>query len=110
MQIHHAGMTDMPYFIVAYYVFALRTWLMKLFTRRNLYNEGHIFNYRLSTARQVVENAFGILANRFRCLLTIMAQEPHNVTSVVLACVTLHNIIKRQYKCRPSKSGRQGGH
>ena len=75
---------DMSYFIVAYDAFALRTWLMKPFSGRNLNDQEPIFNYRLSRARHVVENAFSILANRFKCLLTTMAQEPHNVTSVVL--------------------------
>ena len=46
---------------------------------------------------RVLENT-GILATRFRCILTAMAQEPHNVTSVVLACVTLHNIIRTHYQ------------
>ena len=32
-----------------------------------------------------------------------MALEPHNVTSVVLACVTLHNIIRTH-----SRAGHQG--
>ena len=73
---------DMPYFIVADNAFALRTWLMKPFFDRNLNVQQHIFYYRLFRARQVVENMFGILANHFKCLLTTMAQEPHNVTSV----------------------------
>ena len=41
----------------------------------------------------MVENTFRMLANCFRCVLTTVAQEPHNVTSVSLACVTVHNII-----------------
>ena len=44
----------------------------------------------------MVDNAFGILANHFRCLLTTMVQESYNV-NVVLACVTLYNIIRRRY-------------
>ena len=63
---------DMPYLIVADNTFALRTWLMKPLSGRNL-NDQHIFNYRLSKARQVLENMFGILANCFRCLLNTMA-------------------------------------
>ena len=43
---------------------------MKPFSRRNMTNEERIFNYRLSQVRRTVENAFGILANRFAALLT----------------------------------------
>ena len=77
--------------------FSLRTWLMKLFSARGLPNEERIFNYRLSHARRVVENAFGIMANRFGCLLTIMSQKPETVTSIVLACCTLHNIMRLRH-------------
>ena len=46
----------------------------------------------------MVENAFGMLANYFRCLLTTMNLEPHNATSVVLLSVTLYNIIRTHYR------------
>jgi hypothetical protein len=61
--------------------------------------EDRVFNYKLSGARRVVENAFGILANRFQCLLTTLKQEPHNVESIILACVCLHNIMRMRYPC-----------
>ncbi len=59
-----------PYCIVADEAFLLKDYLMKPYPNRRLSVEQHIFNYRLSRARRVVENAFGILANRFRVLLT----------------------------------------
>ena len=89
--------TDTPYYIIGDEAFGLRTWLMKPFSRRNMDKEERIFNYRLSRARRVVENAFGILANRFGCLLTTMKQEPTAVESIVLACVCLHNIMRMRY-------------
>jgi hypothetical protein len=55
-------------------------------------------NYRLSRARRVVENAFGILSSRFRCLHTTMPQKPERVASIVLACCTLHNLIRLHTK------------
>ena len=88
---------EMPYYIISDEAFALRTWLMKPFSRRHLDHEERIFNYRLSRARRVVENAFGILANRFGCLLTTLKQKPTTVESIVLACVCLHNIMRIRY-------------
>ena len=70
---------------------------MKPFPHRLMTNEERIFNYRLSRARRVVENAFGILTNRFRCLLSVMPQSPSRVESVVLACCCLHNLMRLRY-------------
>ena len=78
---------DMPYFIVGDDAFPLHTSMMKPFSSRRLTDEERIFNYRLSRARRIVENAFGILANRFRCLLTTMPQEPKTVTTIAMAAV-----------------------
>eukprot|EP00745_Piridium_sociabile_P007382 TRINITY_DN147986_c2_g1_i4.p1 TRINITY_DN147986_c2_g1~~TRINITY_DN147986_c2_g1_i4.p1 ORF type:complete len:158 (-),score=40.05 TRINITY_DN147986_c2_g1_i4:28-501(-) len=52
-----------------------------------------IFNYRLSRARRVVENAFGILAQRFRVMLRTCELKPHNVKEVMKCCLTLHNVL-----------------
>ena len=81
-----------PYFIVSDDAFPLLPTIMKPFSRRNLTDEVLIFNYRLSRARRVVENAFGIMANRYRCLLTTMQQTPDTVVKIVLACVIMHNL------------------
>ena len=64
---------------------------MKPYPSRGLTTEQRIFNYRLSRARRVVENAFGILAHRFRCLLTTMQQHPSRIEKIVMACCVLHN-------------------
>lgn len=39
------------------------------------------------------ENAFGILAARFRVLHTMMCLDPRKARNVVLACCTLHNML-----------------
>ncbi|KAK4328602.1 hypothetical protein Pmani_001078 [Petrolisthes manimaculis] len=51
-------------------------YLQKPFPQRGLPRGERIFNSKLSRARRVVENIFGILANRFRCFLTTMLLKP----------------------------------
>ena len=68
--------TTLPYVIVADDAFALKTNLMKPYPFRGLSREHRIFNYRLSRERRIVENAFGILANRFRVFLSPMLLSP----------------------------------
>lgn len=70
---------------------------MKPYGSRNLTKDKRIFNYRLSRARRVVENAFGILANRFRVLLSTMGQEPDTVRLIVTTFCILHNLMRTRY-------------
>lgn len=95
------GERDIPFFIVGDDAFALRSYMMKPHGKRELTKEERIFNYRLSRARRIVENAFGILANRFGCLLTTMKTTPENATSTVLACCCLHNILRAHTSSLP---------
>ena len=67
----------------------------------HLTTEKHIFNYRLSRARRIVENAFGILANRFRVFMTPIGLAPEKVEQIVLASCYLHNFLRSQAKACP---------
>ena len=58
----------------------------------NITPEEKHYNYRQSRARMVVENAFGTLKGRWRCLLKRLDYNLCNVPVVVASCVTLHNI------------------
>ena len=88
--------TPIPYFVVADEAFPLKENIMKPFSRRNLDVDKQVFNYRLSRARRVVENAFGILSNRFRVFLTTIALQPSTVEKLVLAAICLHNMLRTE--------------
>ena len=95
---------DLPYYILADDAFALKPWMLKPYSKKNPTREEAAFNKRLSRVRMFVEHAFGVLANRFRCLLTTMRQGPQTVTTIVFACVILHNIMRIRY---PQEHNRQ---
>lgn len=74
--------------------FPLKTYLMRPYARRNLQNDKQkIFNYRLSSTRRVVENAFGILVARWRILQQPIALKVNTVEKIIQALTCLHNYI-----------------
>ena len=52
-----------------------------------------ICNYRISSARRVIENTFGILASRFRIFRRPIVAQVETVDNVVKASVALHNFL-----------------
>ena len=70
---------EAPYLFVGDEAYPLRVDLMKPYPFRLLEQEQRIFNYRLSRARRVVENGFGILANRWRIFRTTISLHPDKV-------------------------------
>ena len=78
--------------------FPLNTRLMKPYPYWNLEKEKRIFNYRLSRVRRVVENAFGILAHRWRVFLTTIKLSPDKVTDIIFAACCLHNLMVEKNK------------
>lgn len=76
--------------------FPLTTYLTKPYSSRDLSRTKRIFNYRLSRARRVSENAFGIMANRFRILLTNIYQTPDRVVEMIRAIAALHNYLRKE--------------
>ncbi|CAN7983390.1 unnamed protein product [Ixodes hexagonus] len=90
---------SMPFFFVGDEAFPLRTYLMRPYPRKSQFEQTHqrrIFNYRLSRARRVVENTFGIMAQRWRILRRPFKATNENVTRIVSACVALHNFLLQE--------------
>ena len=86
------------YHIVGDDAFPMSENLMKPYPQRNLEPRKRIFNYRLSRARRVVENAFGILAHRWRVFLTIINMCPDKLTYLIFAACCLHNYLAEKNK------------
>lgn len=86
-----------PYMFVGDEAYPLRTDLMKPYPFRQMDHDQRIFNYRLSRARRVVENAFGILANRLRVFRSTICLEPEKVTKITMASLCIHNYLR---ECR----------
>lgn len=85
-----------PYVLVADDAFPLGPGMMKPYAKRDLTRAQRIYNYRLSRARRISENAFGILASRFRIFLTTIERPPYTVQAMVLASCALHNMLRRR--------------
>lgn len=82
-----------PYYIVGDDIFPLKPWLMKPYAQRNLEQDQRVFNYRLSRARRTIENAFGILAARWRIFHRSIRGDVDTVDAIVKATVCLHNYL-----------------
>lgn len=76
--------------------FPLKTYLMKPYARRNILSRREkIYNYRHCRARRIVENCFGIMANRFRIFRRPIPLAPETVVKLVKAACSLYNWIRK---------------
>ncbi|XP_071579909.1 uncharacterized protein [Temnothorax nylanderi] len=83
-----------PHVFVADKAFPLSTYMMRPFPRRNvnLSDNERIFNYRLSRARRVIENTFGILGAKWQILNSTMSCSPKKAERIML------NIVMETFK------------
>lgn len=83
--------------IIADGAYPLLPWVMKPFSDNGKLSTDELyFNYRLSHARMCVENAFGRLKGRFRCLTKRLDTKLENSLHIIGACCVLHNICEME--------------
>ncbi|XP_041983237.1 putative nuclease HARBI1 [Aricia agestis] len=86
----------LPYVLIGDEAFQLTSNFMKPYNQAVLTDERRIFNYRLSRARMVVENTFGILTTRFKIFKRNITLPPQKMRKIVLACCHLHNFLSKR--------------
>ncbi|KAL0150934.1 hypothetical protein M9458_053761, partial [Cirrhinus mrigala] len=74
----------------------------------NTARERRVFNYRLSRARLVVENAFGILSSQWRMYHRLTEVQPDVVERCVKATCVLHNFMRRSAEAPAVRGAVQG--
>lgn len=75
---------ELPFFFVGDEAFPLTPYMMRPFPARGISFSKRLFNYRLSRARRCIENAFGIMASKFRIFRKPIAAHPKQVEFIVL--------------------------
>lgn len=86
--------TYLPVVFVGDAAFPLLKNLLRPYPGTNLSPEKIIFNYRLSTARRVIENTFGVMSARWRIFRRPIVASLSTVDSIVNSCVVLHNWLR----------------
>ncbi|XP_036143379.1 protein ALP1-like, partial [Monomorium pharaonis] len=90
-----------PCFFIGDEAFPLSKHMMRPYSGRQLEKKKAIFNYRLSRARRLIENTFGILASRWRVFRKPILMHPKSVDKIIMATICLHNYLKTKNDLRP---------
>ena len=86
---------DVPLYFIGDSAYPLQTWLMKPFPQSGiLTRDAQQYNYRLSRARIVIENAYGRLKARWRRLMKRNDMHVDHIPVVVAAACVLHNMCE----------------
>ena len=69
---------------------------MNPYSNHNIQLDQQIFNYKLSRARRIIENTFGIATTRFGIFRRPISATPKKVILVTKAVVALHNYLMKR--------------
>lgn len=84
----------LPYYFVGDEAFPLGENLMRPYPGK-LPEPERVFNYRLSRARRVIENAFGLLRTRWRIFSRPIKASLQCVEDITFAAIALHNYLRQ---------------
>lgn len=93
---------EMPHYFVADEAFPLSKRIMRPYPGQFLSEAKSIFNYRLSRARRIIENVFGILVSRWRVFQRCICMNPEHVDVIIMAAVNVHNFLMIQNNSAPN--------
>ena len=86
-----------PYVFVADEGFAMKRNMLHPYSRNNVFDEAkYVFSYRLSRARRVIENTFGMLASRFMIFRRAIIVHIETVVNITKRCVGLHDFLIKE--------------
>lgn len=90
----------LPFVVIADKAFPLLPNFMRPYSGRNCTRDQQIYNYRLSRARRTIENAFGIMASRWRIFQRPIIAAPEKATKIVCATAVQHNFLLKDELAR----------
>lgn len=105
LQLTQAQSGEIPHVFVGDEAFPLKPQLLHPYPGHNLCEVKAGYNFRLSRARRVVENAFGILVSKWCILRQPIIAKPAKVDAIVKAVCVLHNFM-RQKESAETESGK----
>ncbi|XP_018372439.1 PREDICTED: uncharacterized protein LOC108767196 [Trachymyrmex cornetzi] len=97
----YAGGPLLPYCLVGDEAFPLKPYLLRSYPRggkKTLNADQHVYNYRLSRARRIIENVFGILASQWRIYRKPIIARVNTTMSMIKSTICLHNWLHKDSK------------
>lgn len=85
---------QVPFVIVADEAFPMKPFLLRPYPWKRLPEDQRVFNYRLSRARRIVENVFGILSQCWRVYQRRLQVSPDTADSIIKATCILTNYLR----------------